>query len=52
MSFVDLLVFIREACKEDQLDLEEKCKRKKKDKRFFRRSGVGVGVTQGRGCAW
>eukprot|EP00092_Neocalanus_flemingeri_P051874 GFUD01060458.1.p1 GENE.GFUD01060458.1~~GFUD01060458.1.p1 ORF type:complete len:175 (+),score=63.23 GFUD01060458.1:135-659(+) len=41
-----------EACKEDQLDLEGKCMRKKKDKRHFRRSGVGVGLTQGRDCAW
>merc|ERR1712071_339318 len=37
-----------EACKEDQLDLEGKCMRKKMDKRHFRRGGIMVGSTQGR----
>merc|ERR1711915_638482 len=41
-----------EASKEDQMDLEGKCMRKTKDKRYFRKSGVGVGSTQGRDCAW
>ena len=42
----------QEASKEDQMDLEGKCMRKTKDKRYFRKSGVGVGSTQGRDCAW
>merc|ERR1712098_973092 len=37
-----------EASKEDQLDLEGKCFRKKADKRYFRRGGVAVGSTHGR----
>merc|ERR1712183_726953 len=37
-----------EACKEDQLDLEGKCMRRKMDKRHFRRGGINVGSTQGR----
>merc|ERR1712032_202758 len=37
-----------EASKEDQLDLEGKCHRKKEDKRYFRRGGVAVGSVQGR----
>eukprot|EP00090_Calanus_glacialis_P027804 TRINITY_DN4415_c0_g1_i1.p1 TRINITY_DN4415_c0_g1~~TRINITY_DN4415_c0_g1_i1.p1 ORF type:complete len:158 (-),score=69.62 TRINITY_DN4415_c0_g1_i1:59-532(-) len=37
-----------EASKEDQLDLEGKCMRKKMDKRHFRRGGIMVGSTQGR----
>merc|ERR1711970_57767 len=37
-----------EATKEDQLDLEGRCARKKLDKRHFRRGGVCVGSTQGR----
>ena len=40
--------FIQEASKEDQLDLEGKCARKTRDKRYFRRGGVCVGTTQGR----
>ena len=50
--FVDdkiyLLSILQEASKEDQLDLEGKCHRKKADKRFFRRGGVAVGTVQGR----
>eukprot|EP00090_Calanus_glacialis_P027806 TRINITY_DN4415_c0_g1_i3.p1 TRINITY_DN4415_c0_g1~~TRINITY_DN4415_c0_g1_i3.p1 ORF type:complete len:158 (-),score=67.35 TRINITY_DN4415_c0_g1_i3:48-521(-) len=38
-----------EASKEDQLDLEGKCMRKTMDKRRFRRGGIMVGSTQGRG---
>merc|ERR1711915_807617 len=37
-----------EACKEDQMDLEGKCMRKKLDKRPFRKGGIMVGSTQGR----
>merc|ERR1711970_1193786 len=37
-----------EATKEDQLDLEGKCMRRKMDKRHFRRGGINVGSTQGR----
>merc|ERR1712002_403255 len=37
-----------EATKEDQLDLEGKCMRKKMDKRHFRKGGVMIGSTQGR----
>merc|ERR1712179_327786 len=37
-----------EATKEDQLDLEGKCMRKKMDKRHFRNGGVMIGSTQGR----
>jgi len=37
-----------EATKEDQLDLEGKCYRRKEDKRYFRRGGVAVGSIQGR----
>jgi len=37
-----------EACKEDQMDLEGKCMRKKMDKRHFRKGGIMVGSTQGR----
>merc|ERR1712198_71876 len=37
-----------EATKEDQMDLEGKCMRKKTDKRHFRRGGVRVGCAQGR----
>merc|ERR1711887_67798 len=37
-----------EASKEDQLDLEGKCMRRKMDKRHFRRGGINVGSTQGR----
>ena len=39
---------MQEATTEDQLDLEGKCKRQTRDKRFFRRGGVGVGCSQGR----
>merc|ERR1719419_1844269 len=35
-----------EACKEDQMDLEGKCMRKKMDKRHFRKGGIMVGSTQ------
>jgi hypothetical protein len=38
--FAKLFIFIQEACKEDQLDLEGKCMRKKKDKRFFCGGGL------------
>ena len=52
IMFVDdkiyLLSILQEASKEDQLDLEGKCHRKKADKRFFRRDGVAVGTVQGR----
>ena len=52
IMFVDdkiyLLSILQEASKEDQLDLEGKCHRKKADKRFFRRGGVAVGTVQGR----
>merc|ERR1711970_29560 len=37
-----------EATKEDQMDLEGKCMRKKTDKRHFRRGGVRVGCVEGR----
>merc|ERR1711971_584344 len=37
-----------EATKEDQMDLEGKCMRKKPDKRHFRRGGVRVGCAEGR----
>merc|ERR1711909_26673 len=37
-----------EATKEDQLDLEGKCMRKKMDKRHFRKGGVMIGSSQGR----
>merc|ERR1712215_546793 len=37
-----------EASKEDQLDLEGKCMRRKMDKRHLRRGGINVGSTQGR----
>merc|ERR1711862_971519 len=37
-----------EATKEDQLDLEGKCMRKKMDKSHFRKGGVMIGSTQGR----
>ena len=43
-----LLPMLQEASKEDQLDLEGKCHRKKADKRYFRRGGVAVGTVQGR----
>merc|ERR1712098_386404 len=45
-SFIDRET--EEASKEDQLDLEGRCARKKLDKRHFRRGGVCVGSTQGR----
>jgi len=45
-SFIDKET--EEASKEDQMDLEGKCARIKKDKRHFRRGGVRVGCTQGR----
>jgi len=45
-SFIDNET--EEATKEDQLDLEGKCGRKTKDRRYFRKGGVLVGVTQGR----
>jgi len=45
-SFIDKET--EEASKEDQLDLEGKCHRKKADKRYFRRGGVAVGSVQGR----
>merc|ERR1712098_300787 len=45
-SFIDKET--EEACKEDQLDLEGRCMRKKLDKRHFRRGGIRVGCTQGR----
>merc|ERR1711997_37642 len=45
-SFIDRET--EEASKEDQLDLEGKCARKTRDKRYFRRGGVCVGSTQGR----
>merc|ERR1712034_63677 len=45
-SFIDKET--EEASKEDQMDLEGKCTRIKKDKRHFRRGGVRVGCTQGR----
>ena len=51
-TFESYFLYFQEACKEDQLDLEGKCLRKKADKRYFRRSGVCVGSTQGRDCAW
>merc|ERR1711962_1063569 len=48
----DISTFIdqetEEATKEDQMDLEGKCMRKKTDKRHFRRGGVRVGCTEGR----
>eukprot|EP00092_Neocalanus_flemingeri_P032687 GFUD01035552.1.p1 GENE.GFUD01035552.1~~GFUD01035552.1.p1 ORF type:complete len:158 (+),score=51.05 GFUD01035552.1:77-550(+) len=37
-----------EASKEDQMDLEGKCMRKKMDKRRFRKGGIMVGSTAGR----
>merc|ERR1712212_1113641 len=37
-----------EATKEDQMDLEGKCMRRKTDKRHFRRGGVRVGCAEGR----
>ena len=43
-----LISMLQEASKEDQLDLEGKCHRKKADKRYFRRGGVAVGTVQGR----
>ena len=43
-----LIPMLQEASKEDQLDLEGKCHRKKADKRYFRRGGVAVGTVQGR----
>merc|ERR1711992_463278 len=45
-SFIDRET--EEASKEDQLDLEGKCARKTRDKRYFRKSGVCVGNSQGR----
>jgi len=45
-SFIDRET--EEASKEDQLDLEGKCARKTRDRRYFRRGGVLVGTTQGR----
>merc|ERR1712240_477699 len=45
-SFIDKET--EEASKEDQMDLEGKCARIKKDKRHFRRGGVRVGCSQGR----
>merc|ERR1711909_180073 len=45
-SFIDKET--EEATKEDQMDLEGKCMRIKKDKRHFRRGGVAVGSTAGR----
>jgi len=48
----DISTFIdqetEEATKEDQMDLEGKCMRKKADKRHFRRGGVRVGCAEGR----
>merc|ERR1711962_91128 len=48
----DISTFIdqetEEATKEDQMDLEGKCMRKKTDKRHFRRGGVRVRCTEGR----
>merc|ERR1712240_866975 len=45
-SFIDKET--EEVSKEDQMDLEGKCARIKKDKRHFRRGGVRVGCSQGR----
>jgi len=45
-SFIDKET--EEATKEDQLDLEGKCYRRKEDKRYFRKGGVAVGSTHGR----
>ena len=41
-------ILFQEASKEDQLDFEGKCHRKKVDKRYFRRGGVAVGSMQNR----
>ena len=41
-------MYLQEATKEDQMDMEGKCMRKKMDKRHFRRGGVMIGSLQGR----
>ena len=53
-NYIFLLNFslFQEASVVDQLDLEGKCMRRPRDKRYFRKTGVLTGSAQGRDSAW
>ena len=51
-GLLSCVYLFQEATKVDQLDLEGKCMRRPRDKRYFRKTGVLTGSAQGRDSAW